>query len=247
MSFDLSSRSQPTKLLYINFNGSHKGRATLCQNVAFCFAWLTASLCSWNVFPSSLNKFSLCLRVLTGLLAPTLVQFEQEIDREIENEHKQQQQSSQDHRSNNLDSSNQDKSNTSNGRPYPDHRRLVEPSPFPSMLLSSHQTSNPMMMDDLEPHQQIINNDLESLHEKVSTLLVVRIYAHSVSRLFVQVVKLLSRCTCPVQFYLEHLSEGKYRIGDTRTLIFVRVSVKDLAQNPGLCWCIGVALIVTLG
>src|SRR6218665_3008817 len=38
-----------------------------------------------------------------------------------------------------------------------------------------------------------------------------------------QVVKLLSKCNCPIQFHLEHLSEGKYRIGDTKTLIFVRV------------------------
>ncbi|KFO84661.1 GAS2-like 2, partial [Buceros rhinoceros silvestris] len=34
---------------------------------------------------------------------------------------------------------------------------------------------------------------------------------------------LVSRCTCPVQFPMIKISEGKYRVGDSDTLIFVRV------------------------
>ncbi|XP_013782900.2 GAS2-like protein pickled eggs, partial [Limulus polyphemus] len=49
---------------------------------------------------------------------------------------------------------------------------------------------------------QIITNDLRSLHERV--------------------VDLLGRCTCPSQFPMIRVSEGKYRIGDTKILIFVR-------------------------
>ena len=36
----------------------------------------------------------------------------------------------------------------------------------------------------------------------------------------------MSECQCPTQFPMIRVSEGKYRIGDTQTLIFVRVSPK---------------------
>ena len=39
-----------------------------------------------------------------------------------------------------------------------------------------------------------------------------------------QVRELVSECQCPTQFPMIRVSEGKYRIGDTQVLIFVRVS-----------------------
>lgn len=39
-----------------------------------------------------------------------------------------------------------------------------------------------------------------------------------------QVRDLVEKCTCPSQFPMVRVSEGKYRIGDTKVLIFVRVS-----------------------
>jgi len=42
-------------------------------------------------------------------------------------------------------------------------------------------------------------------------------------RLFFQVREIVSECQCPTQFPMIRVSEGKYRIGDTQTLIFVRV------------------------
>jgi hypothetical protein len=42
---------------------------------------------------------------------------------------------------------------------------------------------------------------------------------------FFQVRDLVAKCTCPTQFPMIRVSEGKYRIGDTKVLIFVRVSV----------------------
>lgn len=39
-----------------------------------------------------------------------------------------------------------------------------------------------------------------------------------------QVQNLVSHCTCPVQFSMVKISEGKYRVGDSDTLIFIRVS-----------------------
>lgn len=35
---------------------------------------------------------------------------------------------------------------------------------------------------------------------------------------------LVENCSCPTQFPMIRVSEGKYRIGDTKMLIFVRVS-----------------------
>ena len=40
---------------------------------------------------------------------------------------------------------------------------------------------------------------------------------------FFQVREIVSECQCPTQFPMIRVSEGKYRIGDTQTLIFVRV------------------------
>lgn len=54
------------------------------------------------------------------------------------------------------------------------------------------------------PQPQLVTNDLRSLDERVRDL--------------------VERCSCPTQFPMVRVSEGKYRIGDTRLLIFVRVS-----------------------
>ncbi|KAK2111403.1 GAS2-like protein 2 [Saguinus oedipus] len=35
-------------------------------------------------------------------------------------------------------------------------------------------------------------------------------------------MSLVSHCTCPVQFSMVKVSEGKYRVGDSNTLIFIR-------------------------
>lgn len=54
------------------------------------------------------------------------------------------------------------------------------------------------------PQPQVVTNDLRSLDEMVR--------------------ELVANCTCPSQFPMVRLSGGKYRIGDTKVLIFVRVS-----------------------
>ena len=40
-----------------------------------------------------------------------------------------------------------------------------------------------------------------------------------------QVKWLAGRCTCPVQFPIVKVGEGKYKIGDSQTLVFVRVRI----------------------
>lgn len=48
-----------------------------------------------------------------------------------------------------------------------------------------------------------------------------------------QVRELVERCQCPTQFPMIRVSEGKYRIGDTKVLIFVRVSVTACSMFTG--------------
>lgn len=84
------------------------------------------------------------------------------------------------------------------------------------------------------PQPQIITNDLKSLDEMVSSLFLSQYDNNQISEqlhfkpnrsLILQVRDLVEKCTCPSQFPMIRESEGKYRIGDTKVLIFVRVSI----------------------
>lgn len=66
------------------------------------------------------------------------------------------------------------------------------------------------------PLPQIVTNDLKSLDEMVRDLVEI--------------------CTCPTQFKMIRLSEGKYRIGDTNTLIFVRILRNHVMVRVGGGW-----------
>ncbi|XP_075415737.1 GAS2-like protein 2 [Tenrec ecaudatus] len=50
------------------------------------------------------------------------------------------------------------------------------------------------------------------------------------------VQKLLSHCTCPVQFSMVKVSEGKYRVGDSNTLIFIRILRNHVMVRVGGGW-----------
>ncbi|MEE6509319.1 hypothetical protein FKM82_025562 [Ascaphus truei] len=47
---------------------------------------------------------------------------------------------------------------------------------------------------------------------------------------------LVSRCTCPVQFSMFKVSEGKYRVGESNTLIFVRILRNHVMVRVGGGW-----------
>ncbi|XP_072550122.1 GAS2-like protein 2A [Salminus brasiliensis] len=47
---------------------------------------------------------------------------------------------------------------------------------------------------------------------------------------------LISRCTCPTQFPMVKISEGKYRVGDSSTLIFVRILRNHVMVRVGGGW-----------
>ncbi|XP_037957920.1 GAS2-like protein pickled eggs [Teleopsis dalmanni] len=72
----------------------------------------------------------------------------------------------------------------------------------------------PMLM--YGPQPQIITNDLKSLDEMVRDL--------------------VEKCTCPSQFPMIRVSEGKYRIGDTKVLIFVRILRSHVMVRVGGGW-----------
>ncbi|XP_059937989.1 GAS2-like protein 2 [Mesoplodon densirostris] len=50
------------------------------------------------------------------------------------------------------------------------------------------------------------------------------------------VQRLVSRCTCPVQFSMVKVSEGKYRVGDSNTLIFIRILRNHVMVRVGGGW-----------
>ncbi|XP_040605265.1 GAS2-like protein 2 isoform X2 [Mesocricetus auratus] len=50
------------------------------------------------------------------------------------------------------------------------------------------------------------------------------------------VQNLVSHCTCPVQFSMVKISEGKYRVGDSNTLIFIRILRSHVMVRVGGGW-----------
>uniref|UniRef100_A0AAR5PGR6 GAR domain-containing protein n=1 Tax=Dendroctonus ponderosae TaxID=77166 RepID=A0AAR5PGR6_DENPD len=78
---------------------------------------------------------------------------------------------------------------------------------------SEFEEEPPMMYG---PVPQIVTNDLKSLDEMVRDL--------------------VALCTCPTQFPMIRVSEGKYRIGDTKVLIFVRILRKHVMVRVGGGW-----------
>lgn len=149
--------------------GTFQARDNVSNFIAFCRALNIKECLLFEtedlVMRKNERSFILCLLEVArrgarvGMLAPLLVQFEQEIDAELED-----------------GSSDED------------------PTPRP----------------------QIITNDLRSLHERV--------------------VDLLNRCTCPSQFPMIRVADGKYRIGDTKVLIFVRILRSHVMVRVGGGW-----------
>lgn len=79
---------------------------------------------------------------------------------------------------------------------------------------SELEDEQPMLM--YGPMPQIVTNDLKSLDEMVRDL--------------------VEKCTCPTQFPMIRVSEGKYRIGDTKVLIFVRILRSHVMVRVGGGW-----------
>ncbi|RZF42393.1 hypothetical protein LSTR_LSTR004201 [Laodelphax striatellus] len=84
------------------------------------------------------------------------------------------------------------------------------------LLLSDDDDDEDVSDAQFGPLPQIVTNDLKSLDEMVRDL--------------------VEKCTCPTQFPMIRVSEGKYRIGDTKVLIFVRVLRSHVMVRVGGGW-----------
>ncbi|KAH8308581.1 hypothetical protein KR018_011946 [Drosophila ironensis] len=146
-----------------------------------------------------------------GMLAPMLVQMERQIDREIAADIK-------------ANSSSESGTQTeaigagiSASTTTTITTNTVEADLYDDSDDSENEDDddeNPMLM--YGPQPQIITNDLKSLDEMVRDL--------------------VEKCTCPSQFPMVRVSEGKYRIGDTKVLIFVRILRSHVMVRVGGGW-----------
>uniref|UniRef100_A0A182K6F4 GAR domain-containing protein n=1 Tax=Anopheles christyi TaxID=43041 RepID=A0A182K6F4_9DIPT len=141
-----------------------------------------------------------------GMLAPMLVQMERQIDREI----------AADNRANNAgvgcgtQTEGGEGDGTGNGVSTGTETELYDSDSEEE----DHESESPMLM--YGPQPQIVTNDLKSLDEMVRDL--------------------VEKCTCPSQFPMVRVSEGKYRIGDTKVLIFVRILRSHVMVRVGGGW-----------
>lgn len=146
------------------------------------------------------KNFVLCLLEVArrgskfGMLAPMLIQLEEEIEEEI-----------RDQESLRIDA----------GEP-------AEQSP-PSRCFSRHESSQQSVEDEEEPDpepfvwpQKRVLCDMRNLDELVR--------------------EILGRCSCPAQFPMIKVSEGKYKVGDSSALIFIRVLRTHVMVRVGGGW-----------
>ncbi|XP_036319675.1 GAS2-like protein pickled eggs [Rhagoletis pomonella] len=144
-----------------------------------------------------------------GMLAPMLVQMERQIDREI----------AADNKANGIgcgtQTDNADATGTQTEIGINTDSVATETDMFDTDSENEDDDDDsPMLM--YGPQPQIITNDLKSLDEMVRDL--------------------VEKCTCPSQFPMVRVSEGKYRIGDTKVLIFVRILRSHVMVRVGGGW-----------
>ncbi|EDW30732.1 GL13342 [Drosophila persimilis] len=153
-----------------------------------------------------------------GMLAPMLVQMERQIDREIAADIKANGANSSDSGTqteaiaSSSTISNMATSTTITTTTVGSETDLYDDSDDSEN--EDDADENPMLM--YGPQPQIVTNDLKSLDEMVRDL--------------------VEKCTCPSQFPMVRVSEGKYRIGDTKVLIFVRILRSHVMVRVGGGW-----------
>nr|XP_020511288.1 GAS2-like protein 1 [Labrus bergylta] len=146
------------------------------------------------------KNFVLCLLEVArrgskfGMLAPMLIQLEEEIEEEIRD---------------------QESSRIDVGEP-------AEQSP-PSRCYSRKESSHSVQDEEEEPDpepfiwpQKRVLCDMRNLDELVR--------------------EILGRCSCPAQFPMIKVSEGKYKVGDSSALIFIRVLRTHVMVRVGGGW-----------
>ncbi|CAB4057985.1 GAS2-like protein 1,GAS2-like protein 2,GAS2-like protein pickled eggs [Lepeophtheirus salmonis] len=150
-----------------------------------------------------------------GMLAPILVQFEQEIDREIAMEEKELKEKQR----------REEKERKEKRLLLKEREEQFNSLHMKKTLKKEEETEISDEEEDDEdmeynypigPLPQLITNDLKSLDEMVR--------------------ELVSDCQCPTQFPMIRVSEGKYRIGESKVLIFVRILRNHVMVRVGGGW-----------
>ncbi|XP_059140991.1 GAS2-like protein 1 [Physella acuta] len=86
----------------------------------------------------------------------------------------------------------------------------------PTLVQMEEEIDAELAGEEPKPQVQIKTCDMRSLDERVRDL--------------------IQRCTCPIQFPMIKVGEGKYKIGDSRSLIFVRILRNHVMVRVGGGW-----------
>ncbi|KAL4646649.1 GAS2-like protein 1 [Arapaima gigas] len=186
----------PAKEVVFQARGVAAGSFVARDNVSNFITWCRQELHVKDVLMFETNdlvqrrnekNFVLCLLEVArrgakfGMLAPMLVQLEEEIEEEIR-----------------------------------DQENLGEPSPPSGGFDTSQAAGEPVANLYPQWQQKRVLCDMRSLDELVR--------------------EILGRCSCPSQFPMTKVSEGKYKVGDSSALIFIRVLRTHVMVRVGGGW-----------
>ncbi|XP_037634189.1 GAS2-like protein 2A [Sebastes umbrosus] len=221
-----SSMKVPSKDVVFQSRNVVPGSFLARDNVSNFISWCRQELWIKDVLMFETNdlvercnekNFVLCLLEVArrgskfGMLAPMLIQLEEEIEEEI-----------RDQESSRIDDAGESV--------VVEQQPQQQKSPAPSRLCfsrqkesSSSQQQSSVEDDEEEPEpepfvwpQKRVLCDMRNLDELVR--------------------EILGRCSCPAQFPMIKVSEGKYKVGDSSALIFIRVLRTHVMVRVGGGW-----------
>uniref|UniRef100_A0A6G1SJ18 GAS2-like protein 1 n=1 Tax=Aceria tosichella TaxID=561515 RepID=A0A6G1SJ18_9ACAR len=245
--------------------GTFFARDNICQFILWCRSLriLECLLFETDDLVSRKNEksFILCLLEVArigfkvGMPTPLIIQLEQEIDREIEKDAKLQKQLGDSHARDTQNETEQhvdrdlagfladnDHYEASNDNENNSNDSLAMQKQLTTELNNNHdenkredtqaeaskqsdgvaqeseeetEAEEEEFSEDFGPKPQLVLNDLMNLHERV--------------------VQLLCQCTCPTQFPMVRIGDGKYKVGD-KLIIFVRILRRHIMVRVGGGW-----------
>lgn len=189
------------------------------------------------------RSFILCLLEvarrggLVGMPVPLLVQFEREIDRELNGETHSEPDSLA-----STDGSTPSSATATDIEPESPSEadsegRSMDTSPEPPIAKSSRsRTSIPKRQPFTPKRRQPKNKNEVQEEEDPEEYVQIRLSEEVLKTLDERVRDLVNLCTCPNQFPMIREGEGKYRIGESQTLIFVRILRNHVMVRVGGGW-----------
>ena len=89
---------------------------------------------------------------------------------------------------------------------------------------SKPSTANTSLIDDVQHHVAKIMQPETSQLSRQSLPSQTTISQQQTKDLHNQVCHIANKCTCEKQFLVDKIGEGKYKIGNTKNVVFIRVS-----------------------